>query len=421
MNLCARITPCDSLFLPDGRPFNQDDEGLAAAESVFPPMPNLLAACIRSTIASVLGAATPTLRKWHADQAVNLPAARGATFRQVVGDGSDWGGLRIRRVWIVGSDERRYLAAPLTITNAHEAASRLTYTRVSAPERPAESGFSTDLGDDLGCFQALQGHDGYAYHLLGETDFAKLTTSPAAPLADGSMLDTGKLFPTETYVGLALSAQKMQAPGRLYAAGHLRAWVDRDDGPSAFEVEFALENEASVVGEALVAASAHGGAPLAGMLGGRGRAVEIRFREPRARPKTLDDACVAPLSGNLLIYALAPLIVDGGQTAALRRGESFLGCKGVRLTSVVMNRAQRFSAWDLDSRGRSAWVWVVPAGAVFACTLDDEDAEQPLRKRLSECGLNLLPDVDAQRYRIMGFGDCAIGVPPSRDDGRGTT
>ncbi|WP_282610826.1 type III-B CRISPR module-associated Cmr3 family protein [Pelagibius sp. Alg239-R121] len=45
----------DTLFFRDGRPFNQDDSGLAQANSLFPPLPPTMVGAFRATIARRLG------------------------------------------------------------------------------------------------------------------------------------------------------------------------------------------------------------------------------------------------------------------------------------------------------------------------------------------------------------------------------
>lgn len=49
------LRPLDGLFFRDDRPFNQDDEGLAEARSLFPPFPTQLAGGLRAALARVAG------------------------------------------------------------------------------------------------------------------------------------------------------------------------------------------------------------------------------------------------------------------------------------------------------------------------------------------------------------------------------
>ena len=45
------LAPTDTLFFRDGRPYNQDDDGLAHARSLFPPHPSTLTGALRAALA----------------------------------------------------------------------------------------------------------------------------------------------------------------------------------------------------------------------------------------------------------------------------------------------------------------------------------------------------------------------------------
>jgi len=50
-----RIRPLDTLFFRDGRPFEQEDEGMADIRSLFPPWPPMLAGAFRAAVARAMG------------------------------------------------------------------------------------------------------------------------------------------------------------------------------------------------------------------------------------------------------------------------------------------------------------------------------------------------------------------------------
>lgn len=55
MKRCYRISPLDTLFFRDGRPFEQEDEGMADIRSLFPPWPSMLVGAFRAAMARAMG------------------------------------------------------------------------------------------------------------------------------------------------------------------------------------------------------------------------------------------------------------------------------------------------------------------------------------------------------------------------------
>ena len=58
------LRPLDSLFFRDGRPFNQDDEGMAVVRSAFPPFPGVLTGAFRAAVARAGGWREGAERSW---------------------------------------------------------------------------------------------------------------------------------------------------------------------------------------------------------------------------------------------------------------------------------------------------------------------------------------------------------------------
>lgn len=89
------VEPSDTLFFRDGRPFHQDDEGLAEARSVFPPYPPTMVGAFRAAFARSLGWRDGPRSNW-----TDLIAAPGAA----TGDPAEK--LRQRRLAALGDGPR---------------------------------------------------------------------------------------------------------------------------------------------------------------------------------------------------------------------------------------------------------------------------------------------------------------------------
>jgi CRISPR-associated protein Cmr3 len=76
------LAPTDTLFFRDGRPYNQDDDGLAHARSLFPPHPSTLTGALRAALA--LGRGWDGRSPWSGE------------ILSTLGDGPDMAGGSVR-------------------------------------------------------------------------------------------------------------------------------------------------------------------------------------------------------------------------------------------------------------------------------------------------------------------------------------
>lgn len=99
---CFLISAVDTLFFRDGRPFNQDDDGLSEAGSLFPPPPWPLAGALRAGFARKVGWTGET--SW---QGCNVDQ-EGRAVLDALGDGpTDTGNLRFWPLQLALFDTKR--------------------------------------------------------------------------------------------------------------------------------------------------------------------------------------------------------------------------------------------------------------------------------------------------------------------------
>jgi len=192
------ITAQDSLFFRDGRPFNQDDEGLAQAHSHFPPYPSTMSGAIRTALGAVNG-------KWD---------------KTVLGDGSDnLGQLSFGAptpICCVGDKFEPLYPAPLALLG-HDTQSGFCRLAPGAP-------LNCDLGDAV-VLPQLPADAGAGWKTLSDK---WITASGLSRFLEGGVpeekevLKADTLWPQETRISLARELKTRGArEGLLYTAAHV--------------------------------------------------------------------------------------------------------------------------------------------------------------------------------------------------------
>jgi CRISPR-associated protein Cmr3 len=220
------VEPQDTVFFRDGRPYEQADDGLAAAASLFPPHPTTLTGALR--VALALGNGWDGTTDW--DKAPNAMIA-------ILGDGHELSKGTVRfgapllmrqvgKVW-----EPLYPAPRNLLIRKQEQPDAGTKPVVEfGLLRPSRTSALTDLGSlhpmlpPVGWENSKNARpardlwltaDGLAKVLAGgplDPDFAKTHTVNAADL-----------WAKEPRIGLEMSAESRTAKrGRLYAPTHVR-------------------------------------------------------------------------------------------------------------------------------------------------------------------------------------------------------
>lgn len=218
------LHPQDTLFFRDGRPFEQADDGLAAATSVFPPHPATMTGALRAALA--LG------QEWDGRRGWDAPLTR------VLGDGPDMTGGRLRFGPPLLMRKMEDVWRPLYPAPRH-----LLVRRVSAGTgkagwdfallRPARVAVVTDLGALNPPLPPL-GWTGK--EVRPATDWWLTEDGLRRVLAGGDVGDlatrqhafrSDTLWVKEPRVGLALAeGSRTAVRGNLYAATHVRLAKD---------------------------------------------------------------------------------------------------------------------------------------------------------------------------------------------------
>lgn len=215
-----RLTPTDTLFFRDGRPYNQDDEGLAHTHSLFPPHPSTLTGALRAAFAFGQG--------WNGRDA--WPAE----YLEVLGDGPDMTGGSLRfgppmllRERATGKWEPLY-PAPLSLIGRQI---RRTEADPIGWTDPALLASGPALNSDLGRVRfpaAPVAADASRRKAVSDlwltpAGMACVLAGKPPPFDETHVVHYEDLWQQEPRVGLELEPGKRTAKaGRLYAPVHVR-------------------------------------------------------------------------------------------------------------------------------------------------------------------------------------------------------
>lgn len=336
------LRPLDGLFFRDDRPFNQDDEGLAEARTVFPPFPTQLAGGVRAAMASAAG--------WDGTKA--KAGASGEDpwddYRARFGDGMDGAGeLRFGPPMLLrrGKDLWDALyplptAALCRAPNRGELGSGKNDHAVEAVRMagPGDAGAACDLPLGPGMsLPAIQGSkDDQHFEQLSD---CWITTEGLRHLLRDNTLSAPQhqiwtadwLAPTERRIGLQRDhASHRAVTGMLYTAAHRRLKADYALGIACDWADGRDEPLPSY--------------PDIMPLGGHSRAAAV---EP-ADGDWLHPAYLTPEKlhiedewAHVMIVLLSPCTLDGPSVAASLGGE---------LVSACVGRPLIFGGWNVIDR-----------------------------------------------------------------------
>ena len=199
------LSPTDTLFFRDGRPYNQSDEGLAHVRSLFPPHPSTLTGALRAALARGRG--------WDGG------SPWGDDLTAVLGDGPDMAGGTLRFGAPLLLRERNGGWEPL-----YPAPRALVGTDAFALLRPGRP-LDCDLGDRVRLPEDPAGLRRKPVEDLWLTapGLALVLDGRAEELDARHVVRSDALWTAEPRIGLALDkASRTARHGQLYAPVHVR-------------------------------------------------------------------------------------------------------------------------------------------------------------------------------------------------------
>jgi CRISPR-associated protein Cmr3 len=366
------LQPHDTLFLRDGRPFNQGDQEQAASAGIFPPYPPTVVGAVRAALARAGGW---TGGPWSSELTARL------------GSGVDWlkgnaplGPLRFTGP-VVLRDGKPLLPAPLCLLVKQSGGDFRDVVRL----RPGEP-LECDLGS-IALPQTIGVLDGgrIPEDFWIDCDGLKAVLDGDVP-KPASLVRQDALWKTEARVGIArVEGTRTTGEGALYAAAHVRLNE---------RVSLAVEID---------------GADVAGItdklapLGGEGRSVWIEAGTMPALPAA---AQLMPDADGVLRYTVILLTAasfgDGeedwprpGGTIRDGAGNALPG----RIVSACVGKPLPVGGWDGEARSPIPLRPLAPAGSVWFMEAAAGDTAALQRARGQGIG----------RATAWGFGRALIG------------
>jgi len=395
------LRPLDGLFFRDARPFNQDDEGLAEARTLFPPFPTQLAGAVRAAMARAAG--------WNGARA--KPGASGKddpwhAFRGTFGDGlGDPGELRFGPPLLLGTSALRknwevLYPLPTAVLCRAPTAEELRTRGRDKPyavhkvviAKPGSAGAACDapLGSGMSLPVGRKGFDQRPDCWISREGMATFLKGGAVDPKDDAVVSLDDVASAELRIGLERNSRTRRATtGMLYTAAHRRLKPDHALGVA---VDWADGRAEPVPALADVM-------PLGGH--GRAVAVEAAAADGHAQQRPMPWS-VTPQPGtfgagpdhsvNVMVVLISPCSLSP---------ESIARELGADLVSACVGRPLIFGGWDVGMRAPIRRF--LPAGTTLFLRKAGERSAvlAELRKRQEE-GLG--------KYARFGCGAFVIGT-----------
>jgi CRISPR-associated protein Cmr3 len=366
------LRPHDTLFLRDGRPFNQGDQEQAATAGIFPPHPPTVVGALRAALARASG--------WKGGGWSEALKAR-------LGDGVDWasgdaalGPLRFTGPFVLWDGQPLY-PAPLCLLVKRVRGSFEAVVRL-APGKALEC----DLGrlalpEKVGAMEGGKTSEGVWIDAAG---LRAVLEGEAPPTT--SLIDQATLWATEARVGIArVEVTRATGEGALYAAAHVRL-----DDRVALAVRIDGADVAGIAGKL---------APL----GGEGRSVWIEAGKTIDLP---DAAAIVSDADGLLRYTvilLTPAYFGDAEDDWPQPGGTIRDGNGAslpgRIVSACVGKPLPVGGWDGEARTPLPLRPLSPAGSVWFLEAAAGDIPAVLARHGQGIG----------RATAWGFGLAVIG------------
>lgn len=394
------IRPLDSLFFRGGRPFNQDDEGMADVSSVFPPFPGVLSGAFRAAVARGEGWREGAERSW-------ADGPGGDARKALLGDGPcDLGRLGfsapivLRAVEeggkVVGHEPLFGVPRHLLGRKADPGDLRYLWPGTESLQTDQGSVRLLKMGPDT-----LRGAEPLAKHLITGKGLEKLLHG-LWPLPDGCLVGQESLWKPERRIGLERDAGRRTAKhGMLYAATHVR--LARGVGLGLLVDEEAPEHSWEPQ-------------PLA-PLGGFQRMVEIEeIGAPWPMPRSLTREELPRRDGEVryLVVLTAPMPSSELGPGWRRPGGALARELPGRVVAACLDRPQWIGGWSdgfgRTDRGPLPLRPCLAAGSVWFLEATPQELEAAASFPPQALG--------GETVRRQGFGACLIGRWPGDGETR---
>ena len=362
-----KLTPVDSWFFRDGRPFNQGETNQTDVISLFPPFATTVVGAVRASLARGLG--------W---------SGRGGWATEIkdkLGDGQDLGPLRFRGPYLVrkvNGEEEMLFPAPLHLLGKRPEGDESRWTRITRLH-PGEE-IDCDIGKKVklpkaenasglkllsGCYFTADDLE----TILGGNDLSRIKPVSSKQLRE-----------FEYSVGIERQQKtRTTEEGALYSTRRVRL---KPGVGLAVQVE-GLDQDMEMV------------TPL--LLGGESRLAWVKALKEQIR---LPEAPALASSGDgkvrFTITHLTPAYFDAWPGP----WDDLPGVPGSKVVSACLERPLRIGGWDSFRREPLPLKPFLPAGSTWFCEAK-KDHEEEIRQlnghHIGECC-------------EQGFGQIVIGL-----------
>lgn len=362
------LSPVDSWFFRDGRPFNQGEKAQMDVQSIFPPFATTVVGAIRAALARSLG--------WKGRG--NWPAE----IKAKLGDGQNLKPLTFQGPYLIrrmkGSIEPLY-PAPLNILGKAPSDEEKSWTFSNLS--PIKKGINCDLGENVrlpAAKNAAGKKSLYGFFLTQEDMVRALHGDDQQKIKP---IPGKSLWELEYSVGIERDYLKRTAKeGAIYSARKVRLCREIALAMHVSGLDTEMELPATL------------------LLGGESR---MAYSEPLARPIDLIGAPALEPSGGIIRFTvthITPAYFDGGLPGP---GEKFSGIPGAKVISACLERPLRIGGWNsaTSQKGPIPLKPFIPPGSTWFCEAEAGYVEKI--RRLNGCHIAACTD--------FGFGQILIG------------
>ncbi len=379
-----RITPLDTLFFREPRPFTAGQQ--TDARSLFPPTSLTMQGMLRSLILA-----------HHAPQALSRRGALPPDVSTVIGQiGGAVGTLRLRGPWLVHG-ESWLLPAPLDLVMPAEAPGvAIQEARAFAPTHRDRTADTCSLPGRL---RALVPPVGWTeFHAVGGwlswPAFRQYLEGEPLQIERGvTWFEPSDLWVEELRPGIGIDEQRNRAKDSLLYFAR----------PVRLQAGVSLGVEVGGLGDL----SAPWKAPVFASLGGEGKAVVV---EAATAPPPWRDYPARAAKSMKLVLTQPAWFTAGWHPSWMEceAGTATIGGRSCEWVGARVERSVRIGGWDLARRGPRPLRPFVPAGSIYY--LDGVAADQwPMIWDASITESPAGADGLSERFDQIGFGHVLAG------------